>query len=95
MTRPHVVTASVRFPGLYRPGLIEASLSPGRQEVGKGRFRGFTAPASLKLAGVPRASRERERFPGLYRPGLIEAPAPAPTPDRASRVSGALPPRPH
>ena len=36
-------------------------------------FRGFTAPASLKLPGVWRVDVDRRGFPGLYRPGLIEA----------------------
>ena len=37
-----------RFPGLYRPGLIGAGLSPGTRTANHLGFRGFTAPASLE-----------------------------------------------
>ena len=41
-----------RFPGLYRPGLIEVARAPGSRRPRKEGFRGFTAPASLK-SGAP------------------------------------------
>ena len=37
------------------------------------RFRGFTAPASLKQPRAVRIVVGDDEFPGLYRPGLIEA----------------------
>ena len=37
------------FPGLYRPGLIEASTTRIEERGILIGFRGFTAPASLKL----------------------------------------------
>ena len=58
-------------------------------------FRGSIAPASSKLRPSRRGSRPPAVFPGLYCPGLIEARVPRPSPRRASRVSGALLPRPH
>ena len=85
------------FPGLYRPGLIEATPEARLGRAAPQGFRGFTAPASLKRV-INDAMRPLHfgGFPGLYRPGLIEAP-PSARYSTASgrRVSGALPPRPH
>ena len=38
------------FPGLYRPGLIEGCSFAISRDHCISRFRGFTAPASLKVA---------------------------------------------
>ena len=84
------------FPGLYRPGLIEARAVICPPSLGSSCFRGFTAPASLKLAqDAGGLVVDGAAFPGLYRPGLIEAPRCAPRRAGGRTVSGALPPRPH
>ena len=46
----------VGFPGLYRPGLIEAPVLDHGDDLGVEGFRGFTAPASLKRAVALRAA---------------------------------------
>ena len=43
-----------------------------RRRIPEGRFRGFTAPASLKAGTLAEVKAALEAFPGLYRPGLIE-----------------------
>ena len=65
--------APTGFPGLYRPGLIEARCRTSGGASRWARFRGFTAPASLKQAHAVTARAMATAFPGLYRPGLIEA----------------------
>ena len=71
--KPPPLRWSLAFPGLYRPGLIEAREGGARGGAGMTRFRGFTAPASLKPVDPEHARPIVDRFPGLYRPGLIEA----------------------
>ena len=77
-------TASSAFPGLYRPGLIEvlATKEPGAPSLR--RFRGFTAPASLKCdAGSGPATRVGG-FRGFTAPASLKSPprrrGPAPAP---------------
>ncbi len=60
------------FPGLHRPGLIEAcSWSAMRRR--RGAFRAFIGPVSLKLLPQDGEPWFVAAFPGLHRPGLIEA----------------------
>ena len=63
------------FPGLYRPGLIEAGSITAFIIGVDIIFRGFIAPASLKRPRASGSWAPTDNFPGLYRPGLIEAKA--------------------
>ena len=83
------------FPGLYRPGLIEATGAEVRRLRALVGFRGFTAPASLKHVAQDIRDHSFVPFPGLYRPGLIEATIKGGAAWQGLAVSGALPPRPH
>ena len=87
---------SKRFPGRIRPGLIEAGSSRSRPSRLTPRFRGGSAPASLKPLEVEDpGGRGVGVFPGRIRPGLIEAISPIRRARRRQAVSGADPPRPH
>ena len=68
--------ASFRFPGLYCPGLIEASRESARASSLSLSFRGSIAPASLKPGPGRQGLQDQDAFPGLYCPGLIEARCP-------------------
>ena len=59
------------FPGLYRPGLIEA-MSPCVTSTAMRGFRGFTAPASLKRFGFPGLLPLRPRFRGFTAPASLK-----------------------
>ena len=84
LCRPGLIEAGRRRPlgprmryrilGLCRPGLIEARRPARRRRPSRSRvFRGFVAPASLKLRLGAGSRRRRCCIPGLCRPGLIEA----------------------
>ena len=60
------------FPGLYCPGLIEAT---GKRQdcVGGGWFPGLYCPGLIEASRFTRMPCLSTMFPGLYCPGLIEA----------------------
>ena len=78
----------MRFPGRYRPGLIEARADRGRQGNSDRPFRGVIAPASLKRQLRCQISILFGAFPGRYRPGLIEAAGSRAQPSCPARFPG-------
>ena len=62
-----------RIPGPHRPGLIEAEHCRTDDAALIRKFRGLTAPASLKRPTPPCNPTGRSKIPGPHRPGLIEA----------------------
>ena len=64
--------AGSRFPGLYRPGLIEVLAAPAAFEGGGGSFRGFTAPASLKAIADAQRALGADRFRGFTAPASLK-----------------------
>ena len=82
------------FPGLYCPGLIEASSGRGMRSGGS-RFPGLYCPGLIEAGASACHASASLWFPGLYCPGLIEASNFLPPPKPAVTVSGALLPRPH
>ena len=60
------------FPGLYRPGLIEGCQGIGAANESARRFRGFTAPASLKAGDPAIIEVEPPRFRGFTAPASLK-----------------------
>ena len=84
------------FPGLYRPGLIEALIRADQISPIRRGFRGFTAPASLKLNTETDADGTDDLgFRGFTAPASLKREQTMLTSIMHPLVSGALPPRPH
>ena len=83
-----------QFPGLYRPGLIEASWDFDATNAEWKRFRGFIAPASLKREQRGSPDLLPVRFRGFIAPASLK-PGNGRLVANRSGVSGALSPRPH
>ena len=62
------------FPGLYRPGLIEGRAAQNPYMSAGERFRGFTAPASLKGGRAHPLPAPAGGFRGFTAPASLKAP---------------------
>ena len=84
------------FPGLYRPGLIEACGMGGIGLFDGIKFPGLYRPGLIEAMARRRHRRAmRDSFRGFTAPASLKPTAMPGATKPAVGVSGALPPRPH